>query len=82
MPDEDLARVEAELPKHIELTQKEAGCLVFRVLQDPKDKNTFNVYEEFVNNDAFEVHQRRVKASRWGKITVSVKRHYQVNSGS
>ncbi|EPR4995117.1 putative quinol monooxygenase, partial [Vibrio navarrensis] len=38
----------------------------------------FDVYEEFVDKVAFEQHQKRVKASRWGKVTVSVERHYEI----
>jgi len=78
----DLASVQAELPRHIELTQKEEGCLVFRVSQDSKKKNVFNVYEEFVNREAFETHQQRVRNSQWGEIAKDVERHYQINEGS
>jgi len=80
--DADLASVKAELSRHIELTQKEKGCLVFRVSQDSESKNIFNVYEEFVNRDAFEKHQQRVKNSQWGKITKNVERHYQISEGN
>lgn len=79
--DDDLARVKAEIPRHIELTKKEEGCLVFRVSQDQESKNTFNVYEEFVDRGAFEAHQQRVKSSRWGKIAANVERHYQISEG-
>ncbi|MDY6943235.1 MAG: putative quinol monooxygenase [Pseudomonadota bacterium] len=77
--DDDLAAVQAELLKHIELTRKEEGCLVFRVTQDKENKNTFTVYEEFVNREAFESHQQRVKRSQWGEITANVERHYQIS---
>lgn len=80
--DDDLASVQAELPKHAELTQKEDGCLIFRVSQDSENQNVFNVYEEFVNRVAFEEHQQRVRNSRWGKIAENVKRHYQISEGS
>ena len=77
-----LASVQDELPNHIEITQKEQGCLIFRVSQDTENKNTFNVYEEFVDRAAFETHQKRVKNSWWGQITANAKRHYQISEDS
>lgn len=82
VPDNDLASVQAELPQHVKLTQKEDGCLIFRVSQDAENQNVFNVYEAFVNRVAFEKHQQRVRNSRWGKIAENVKRHYQISEGS
>lgn len=82
VPEKDLLAIKAELPKHIELTLQEIGCLSFQVSQAPKDKNTFFVYEEFINRAAFEAHQERVKRSHWGKIAVNVERHYQINSAN
>lgn len=80
--DTDLAAVQRELATHIELTQKEEGCLVFQVYQSLENNNVFNVYEEFVNRDAFEKHQKRVKHSRWGEITKNVERHYTISEDS
>ena len=77
--DGDLTSVQTELPKHVALTQKEEGCLVFRVTQDEENKNIFNVYEEFVSREAFELHQQRVKSSRWGTVTANAERHYQIS---
>ena len=79
VPDIALSSVEAELPTHIELTLQEEGCLVFQVTQDLENNNVFNVYEEFIDRDAFEAHKKRVKESRWGKVTVNVERYYQVS---
>lgn len=78
VPGADLASVQLELPTHIELTRQEAGCLVFQVTQDSENKNVFNVYEEFIDRDAFEAHQERVKESCWGQVAANVERHYQV----
>jgi len=80
--DDDLASVQDELPNHLELTQQEAGCLVFRVSPDPENRNVFNVYEEFVDRDAFDLHQRRVKSSRWGEVSAKVERHYEISEYS
>lgn len=79
VPDSDLGVVKATLPGHIQLTQQEAGCLVFNVTQDHKNPNRFNVYEEFADRDAFEKHQQRVRESRWGRITTNVSRHYEIS---
>lgn len=81
VPDNDLAHMQAELPRHIELSKKEKGCLVFRVSQDEKRKNIFNVYEEFVDRAAFDAHQARVKSSVWGKVAANVKRQYTTTNG-
>ncbi|WP_348984465.1 hypothetical protein [Shewanella sp. 1CM18E] len=45
---------------------------------DESNPNTFNVYEEYVNQTAFDNHQARVKSSQWGKITKNVQRHYKI----
>ena len=77
VPD-DLVAVDQELPRHIELTKKEAGCLIFEVKQDDIEKNKFHVYEEFVNEEAFSNHQHRVRNSDWGSITKNIERFYEV----
>ncbi|CAJ1905323.1 MAG: putative quinol monooxygenase [Shewanella sp.] len=74
----DLMAVKDELDNHIQLTRAETGCLIFKVNQDPLNPCRFDVYEEFVDEAAFQAHQARVKSSRWGKITVNVERHYTV----
>lgn len=78
VPDEDLEKVEQELPRHIELTLAEPGCNIFQVSKSTVDPNRFDVFEEFENADAFRNHQERVAASKWGQITSEVKRNYQV----
>lgn len=79
VPAEDLDAVRKELPVHIEKTRKEEGCLIFEVSQDPVRKNRFNVHEEFIDRDAFSVHQDRVRNSNWGRISANIERHYHVN---
>ncbi|TCK08663.1 putative quinol monooxygenase [Marinobacterium mangrovicola] len=78
VPDDDLEAVSAELQTHIALTQEEEGCLLFQVTQKPGAPNVFNVYEEFVDQSAFELHQQRVRQSAWGEITTNVERNYTV----
>lgn len=74
----DLSGVMAELPKHIQLTRQEKGCLRFDVTQSANAENVFSVYEEFIHRAAFEEHQHRVRSSDWGRVTANVQRHYQV----
>ena len=76
--DSDLSVVTSELTRHIELTRQEQGCLVFDVTVDQKTATIFHVYEEFIDRNAFEKHQIRVKQSRWAQVTKHVERHYQV----
>ena len=78
VPTDDLEAVLTALPIHKALTHQEPGCLVFKVTQDPHIPNRFSVYEEFVDQQAFDTHQQRVKSSDWGKITHRVERHYQI----
>lgn len=78
VPEADLAQILNELPKHIDLTRAEAGCLVFNVEQDTENKLLFSVYEEFESQAAFEYHQQRVKGSKWGEVSKDVKRYYKI----
>ena len=80
VPDSDLEVVKRELVTHKSLTLKEAGCLNFTVTPDESNHNKFSVYEEFINQTAFDIHQARVKSSKWGDVTKNVERHYQISS--
>ncbi|WP_260260354.1 putative quinol monooxygenase [Vibrio intestinalis] len=78
IPENELKIVTTALEQHIELTREEVGCIVFEVTQSTDIPNRFNVYEEFVDKSAFELHQTRVKASHWGQVTTNVKRNYSI----
>ena len=78
VPEEDLARVQSELPNHIRLTRLEPGCLSFEVSPSPSDRRRFDVHEVFENRAAFDLHQQRARSSWWGQITTNVERHYEV----
>lgn len=78
IPVDELEIVTRALAKHIQLTQQEKGCLIFEVTQDTEVSNRFNVYEEFTDQAAFEIHQQRVQQSDWGNVSTNVERHYQV----
>ncbi len=79
VPEGELAVVEQELENHINLTRAEEGCLVFRVDRDETDQCRFHVYEEFRSREAFEFHQERAQASRWGEVTGNVERYYRIS---
>lgn len=79
VPESDLEIVKSELIVHKRLTLEEVGCLSFTVTADEINPHKFSVYEEFINQAAFDHHQLRVKSSKWGKVTKNVERHYQLN---
>ena len=79
VPAEDYEVVKAELPNHIRLTRAEAGCESFSVEPSASDPHRFNVAETFVSKPAFEAHQARVQASRWGEVTQNVERFYEIS---
>mgnify|MGYP002700819208 CR=1 FL=1 len=81
VPDSDLEKVKRELVTHKILTLEEAGCLTFTVTPDESNRNKFSVYEEFINQSAFDNHQARVKSSKWGVVTKNVERNYQISIG-
>lgn len=78
VPEPDIDEVKRELHTHIKLTLSEKGCLTFKVAPDQSDRTKFWVYEEFVDQAAFDKHQQRVKSSRWGEVTKNVARHYNI----
>ena len=78
VPESDLELVQAELVNHTRLTLEETGCITFSVTQNQENPFRFDVYEEFADKESFDLHQQRVKASHWGKVTVNVERHYEI----
>lgn len=78
VPMSELTQVKAALESHIKLTRAEPGCLVFKVESAQDCPNRFHVYEEFIDQAAFEYHQNRVKQSDWGKVSQHAVRNYQI----
>lgn len=78
VPSKDLPAIQSEIVNHKNLTLKESGCLVFEVTQAKENPCRFDVYEEFIDNAAFDMHQERVKSSLWGKVSKNVERHYEI----
>jgi quinol monooxygenase YgiN len=75
--DAEAALVRSHLPRHIELTRAEPGCISFEVrrIDDPL---VWQVDETFASTSAFEAHQARVAASEWGRATAGIERCYTV----
>lgn len=78
VPVSQLDAVKIQLELHIKLTTEEKGCLVFRVNQREDNPFIFDVYEEFLDREAFDFHQTRVQKSKWAIATRDVKREYEI----
>ncbi len=75
--DVEATRVAAHLPRHIELTRAEAGCVSFEV-QPTSDPLVWSVEERFTDSAAFAAHQARVAQSAWGIATAGIERRSEV----
>ncbi|MDO4243256.1 MAG: antibiotic biosynthesis monooxygenase [Actinomyces sp.] len=75
--EEQAARVRRYLPRHIELSRAEPGCLSFEVTATG-DPLLWRVEEAFVDEEAFARHQARVAASQWGRKTQGIERRYEI----
>ena len=76
VPYEELETIKNKLNEHIENTLNEDGCLEFDVTQDDNDECIFHVFEKFLDNDAFNLHQARTKISDWGYVSKNIERFY------
>lgn len=73
--------VRRHLPRHIELTHAEEGCLRFEV-EPTEDPLVWTVTERFQDQASFAAHQARVRASPWGRATAGVPRDYVITDES
>lgn len=76
VPPDRMDDVQAALPTHISLTRAEPGCLSFDVDPCPEVPGRFLVSEVFVDQQAFDAHQARTKASQWARVTAGMPRDY------
>lgn len=74
----EAATVRRYLPRHVELTHAESGCLRFDV-KPTHDPLVWSVSEKFADRAAFDEHQARVAASEWGRATVGIRRDFVVS---
>ncbi|WP_367118301.1 GNAT family N-acetyltransferase [uncultured Microbacterium sp.] len=73
----EVERVHAHLAEHIALTRAEPGCLSFDVAPT-ESEGVWRVSERFVDEAAFDAHQRRVATSTWGRETAGIERSYVI----
>ncbi|MDO5668594.1 MAG: antibiotic biosynthesis monooxygenase [Corynebacterium sp.] len=73
--------MEHHLPRHVELTRAEPGCLDFEVWPVP-GQPVWTVHERFADGAAFGAHQRRVAESEWGQATRGIERRYTVEQSA
>lgn len=73
----DVSIIERFLPKHIELSRDEPGCLRFEVTQSD-DPLVWDVSEQFIDQSSFDSHQARVQSSEWGHVTAHMQRDYTI----
>ncbi|MBU2896235.1 putative quinol monooxygenase [Vibrio hepatarius] len=78
IPESEIELIKNELVNHQSLTLDESGCITFQITENINNPLRLDVYEEFTDKAAFEYHQKRVKASLWGKVTTNCQRHYEV----
>ena len=76
-PDE-VALLQAEIPRHVALTRAEAGCLAFEIRATP-DPCSFEVAERFADEAAFAHHQSRTRTSDWWRLTHHMVRDFHVS---
>lgn len=69
------------LPRHLELTRAESGCISFEVTATTNPL-VWQVDERFVDAAAFEAHQKRVQSSDWGQATAGIRRDYVIEEGA
>ncbi|MFT6658649.1 MAG: quinol monooxygenase YgiN [Maritalea sp.] len=81
VPADRIAKVEAALPLHIELTRGEPGCVSFDVVPSTQIEGRFKVAELFVDQAAFDAHQKRTKASEWFRVTEGIPREFEIRVG-
>jgi quinol monooxygenase YgiN len=66
------------LPEHIERTLAEPGCVSFTVTPSD-DPLIWTVGEHFEDRRVFELHQKRVAGSEWGRVTADIERRYSID---
>ncbi|MDX7986956.1 antibiotic biosynthesis monooxygenase [Xenorhabdus sp. 12] len=75
---EESELVRQYLSEHKKLTAEETGCLSFEVTAT-EDPLIWIVEELFTDKDAFDTHQKRTRASIWGKKTSTIVREYEIS---
>lgn len=75
---EEADLVRQYLPEHKKLTREETGCVSFEVTETA-DPLIWKVEELFTNQATFDAHQKRTRASVWGRETSAIAREYEIS---
>lgn len=78
IPEGELEILREAIKQHIKLTLAEPGCLEFSLIQSAENPLKYSLYEEFVDQAAFDFHQIRTKNSMWTKLSQNVERHFSI----
>lgn len=77
VPADRIAQVSEALEDHIKLTREEEGCIFFNVDACSEVEGRFLVSEAFVDEAAFNAHQKRAVSSPWAQASKDVPRKYE-----
>lgn len=75
--EQEAACLRAHLPDHIRLSRAEIGCLRFDVTPS-ENPLVWSVEESFTDQEAFDAHQARTRASQWFAATAHIRRDYTI----
>ncbi|MCM0622056.1 putative quinol monooxygenase [Nocardioides bruguierae] len=77
-PDAQVATlVETHMPRHVELSLAEPGCLHFEVTPAAAPL-TWELSERFVDTAAFRAHQARGAASEWATVSALLSEDFRI----
>ena len=75
----DIETARRLIPDHVALSRAEAGCLRFNLTEAPDQPGLWRLDELFADRAAFEAHQRRTRASLWGRKSAGMVRDFTVS---
>ena len=78
IPAHELDMLKIAMKEQIRLTLAEPGCLEFTLTPDPTDPCRYSLYEEFVDQAAFDFHQFRTRNSKWHTVSKNIERHFDI----
>lgn len=78
VPALELDMLKTAMKEHIRLTLAEPGCVEFTLTEDKTDHCKYSLYEEFVDRDAFDFHQKRTRESKWHTVSRNIERHFSI----
>ncbi len=67
--------IQLHLPRHLRLSRNEAGCLRFDA-QPTDDPFAWQIDKLFIDEAAYDAHQRRTVDSEWGRLSAGVTRDF------